>query len=127
MHKTFGMLQLNVSNHIQTAACHKPENRTAGEIKIKKAQVLVNYLPQTKYKKSYNLFLYVNITVQIFIFKQYIPVLFINNHKYECVRGYIVQHNLLHFLNWCCILALLSLTLSLKCNKRHLRNCSKLC
>jgi hypothetical protein len=65
MHKTFGMLQLNVSNHVQTAGCHKPENRTAGEIKIKNAQVLVNYIPQTKSKKSYTLILHVNITVQI--------------------------------------------------------------
>ena len=50
------MLQLNVSNHVQTAGCHKPENRTAGELKIKKAQVLVNYLPQTKSEGSRILF-----------------------------------------------------------------------
>jgi hypothetical protein len=46
------MLQLNVSNHLQTAGCHKPENRTAGELKIKNAQMLVNYLSQTKLKGS---------------------------------------------------------------------------
>jgi len=46
------MLQLNIRNHVQTAVCHKPENRTAGELKIKNAQVLVNYLPQTKSKGS---------------------------------------------------------------------------
>jgi hypothetical protein len=45
MHKTFGMLQLNVSNHVHIAGCHKPESRTPGEIKIKNAQVLVNCLP----------------------------------------------------------------------------------
>jgi hypothetical protein len=26
----------------------------------------------------------------VFIFEQYIPVVFINNHKYNCIRGYIV-------------------------------------
>ena len=46
------MLQLNVSNHVQTEGRHKPENRTAGELKIKNAQLLVNYLPQSKSKGS---------------------------------------------------------------------------
>jgi len=52
------MLQLNVSNHVQTAGCYKPENRTAGELKIKNAQVLVNHLPQTKSKGSRILWFY---------------------------------------------------------------------
>jgi hypothetical protein len=28
--------------------------------------------------------------LSIFIFEQYIPVVFINNHKYRCICGYIV-------------------------------------
>jgi hypothetical protein len=61
------MLQINVSNHVQTAGCHEPENRTAGELKIKNAQVLVNYLPQSRSKGSRirTLFLHVKITAQI--------------------------------------------------------------
>lgn len=48
----FGMLLLNVSNHVQTAGGHKPENHTAGELKIKNARALENYLPQSKCKGS---------------------------------------------------------------------------
>ena len=31
------MLQPNVSNHVQTAGCHKPENRKEGVLKIQNA------------------------------------------------------------------------------------------
>jgi len=46
------MLELNVGNHVQTTECHKPENRTEGELQIKNAQMSVNYLAQSKSKGS---------------------------------------------------------------------------
>jgi len=46
------MLQLNVSNNVQNTGCHKPENRTVGELRVKNSQALVNYLTQSKSKGS---------------------------------------------------------------------------